>query len=169
MEKWYPQELKKFQIVTVFDVLLDYLRNGRIKIDKSVHPQLTTYHDPCNYGRKSLKVFGHGYFEEPREILGHCCENFTEMFPNREGNYCCGAGGGAWAMPFQEERVFYGRIKQRQIRNTGAELVVTSCHNCRDQILKSLRREYKLDIEVKYIWELVSDSLIMNGGEEAQE
>ena len=64
-------------------------------------------------------------------------------------------------MPFQEERVFYGRIKQRQIRNTGAELVVTPCHNCRDQIMKSLRKEYSLEIEVKYLWELVSDALII--------
>jgi dimethylglycine catabolism B len=162
LEKWYKEDLKKFEIVTIFDVLNDYLREGRIKVDKSIHHQLTTYHDPCNYGRKSLKTFGRGYFEEPRWILQQCCENFVEMYPNREGNYCCGAGGGAWALPFQEERVFYGRIKQRQIRNTGAELVVTSCHNCRDQILKSLRKEYKLDIEVKYIWELVADSLVLD-------
>ena len=84
-----------------------------------------------------------------------------EMYPNRETNYCCGGGGGTWALPFQEERVFYGRIKQRQIKNTGAKLVVTACHNCRDQILKSLKKEYGLDVKVKYLWELVADSLIM--------
>ena len=56
--------------------------------------------------------------------------------------------------------------RQRQIRNTGAELVVTSCHNCRDQILKSLRKEYNLDIEVKYLWELVADSLIIEPKED---
>ncbi|MBP8646649.1 MAG: (Fe-S)-binding protein [Syntrophobacteraceae bacterium] len=161
MEKWYQDDLKRFEIVTTFDLLRDYLRDGRIRVDKSVHPQLTTYHDPCNYGRKSLKTFGHGYFEEPRWIIGQCCDRFVEMYPNRESNYCCGGGGGAWALPFREDRVFYGRIKQRQIRNTGAELVVTSCHNCRDQILKSLRKEYNLNVEVKYIWELVSDALIL--------
>jgi Fe-S oxidoreductase len=153
--------MKNFKVVTVFDLLMSYLKEGRIKVDKSIHPQITTYHDPCNYGRKSLKAFGHGYFEEPRWILKQCCENYREMYPNRETNYCCGAGGGAWAMPFQEERVFYGRIKQRQIRNTRAELVVTPCHNCRDQIMKSLRKEYNLEIEVKYLWELVSDALII--------
>jgi len=153
--------MENFEIATVFDLLIDYLKSGRIQVDPSVHPQLTTYHDPCNYGRKSLKTFGHGYFEEPRWILRQCCENFVDMFPNREANYCCGAGGGAWALPFQEERVFYGRIKERQIRNTGAHLVVTPCHNCRDQILKSLRKEYNLDIEVKYLWELVADALVV--------
>lgn len=162
MEKWYAEDLKNFKIVTIFDLLVGYIKKGRIKVDRSVHPELATYHDPCNYGRKSLKTFGYGYFEEPRWIVRQCCERFQDMYPNREANYCCGAGGGAWAMPFQEERVFYGRIKQRQIKNTGAGLVVTSCHNCRDQILKSLRKEYDLDVEVKYIWELVADALILN-------
>ncbi len=35
------------------------------------------------------------------------------------------------------------------------------CHNCRDQIMKSLNKEYDLGIEVKYLWELVADSLIV--------
>jgi Fe-S oxidoreductase len=86
------------------------------------------------------------------------------MYPNRENNYCCGAGGGAWAMSFNEERVFHGRIKAAQIRKTGAEMVIAPCHNCRDQIMKSLNKEYNLGVEVKYLWELVADSLILPGG-----
>ncbi len=169
MEKWYAEDAKRFEIVTIFDVLMDYLKSGRIKVDPAIHHELTTYHDPCNYGRKSLRTFGVGYFDEPRYIVQQCCPNFVEMFPNYEGNYCCGGGGGAWALPFREERVFYGRVKQRQIKNTKAKLVVTSCHNCRDQIMKSLRKEYGLDIEVKYIWELVADALLLEPGESAQE
>lgn len=119
------------------------------------------YHDPCNYGRKSLKAFGQAYFEEGRAIAKACCDDFRELNPNRNGAYCCGAGGGAWAMPFSAERVFYGRMKARQITESGAELIIAPCHNCRDQIMKSLIKEYDLGIEVKYIWELVADSLIM--------
>jgi hypothetical protein len=33
--------------------------------------------------------------------------------------------------------------------------------HCRDQIMKSLTREFGLDIETKYLWELVADSLIV--------
>jgi Fe-S oxidoreductase len=65
-------------------------------------------------------------------------------------------------MPFTESRVFYGRNKPHQIRKTGARLVIAPCHNCRDQILKSLNKEYQLEVEVKYIWELVADSLILS-------
>ncbi len=144
-----------------------YLKEGRIKVDPSIHEEMTTYHDPCHYGRKSLKAFGRGYFEEGRWITRQCCPNFNEMVPNWEGNYCCGAGGGAWAMPFNEERVFHGRIKARQIENTKAKLVIAPCHNFRDQIMKSLCKEYNLNIEVKYIWELVADSLVMSTGGQA--
>lgn len=162
LERWYAEEMKHFRVVSVFDLLVDYLKEGRIQVDPSLHTELTTYHDPCHYGRKSLKAFGHGYFEEGRWITRQCAPQLAEMYPNREGNYCCGAGGGAWATPFREERVYHGAVKARQIRNTRAHLVITPCHGCRDQIAKSLAREYDLDIEVKYLWELVADSLVVS-------
>jgi len=136
-----------------------------------VHTHLTTYHDPCNYGRKSERTFGQAYYEEPRWVTQQCCENFVEMYPNRVNNFCCGAGGGAWAAPYNEERIFYGRVKAKQIKDTGAKLLIAPCHNCRDQIMKSLRKEYDfMDVEVKYLWELVADSLIIEPREgEAEE
>jgi Fe-S oxidoreductase len=150
--------------VSVHDLMQGYIKTGRIKINKGVHEELTTYHDPCNYGRKSQVTFGHGYFEEPRWVTRQCCENLVEMYPNRMENFCCGAGGGAWAAPYAKERIFYGRRKAEQIKATGAKLVVAPCHNCRDQIMKSLRKEYDfMDVEVKYLWELVADSLVIPG------
>ena len=64
-------------------------------------------------------------------------------------------------MPYDKERIYYGRVKAKQIRDTGAKMVVAPCHNCRDQIMKSLNKEYDLGIEVKYLWELVADSLVV--------
>jgi len=125
--------------MSVHDLLKEYIETGRIKIDKSKHPELTTYHDPCNYARKSER-------------------------------YCCGAGGGAWAAPYAEERIYYGRVKAKQIKDTGAEMLIAPCHNCRDQIMKSLRQEFDMmDLEVKYLWELVADSLIIEGVNDKQE
>ncbi len=167
MEQWYPEALKEFKIYSVFDLLLEYIENDRIQLNNNIHTQLATYHDPCNYGRKSLKTFGHGYFEEGRTITRACCPEFIDMAPKANGNYCCGAGGGAWAMPYAAERVYYGRIKARQIQETEAKMVIAPCHNCRDQLKKSLNQEYELGIEVKYLWELVSDSLILPQAETA--
>lgn len=161
MLKWFPEALKEFKIMSVFDLLMEYITEKKIKLDNTRHPMRTTYHDPCNYGRKSMKAFGKAYYEEGRIITQALCPDFKDMEPNREMNYCCGAGGGAWAMPFAPERVFYGRVKARQVKETQAKLVIAPCHNCRDQLMKSLNKEYELGIEVKYLWELVADSLIL--------
>lgn len=170
MTKWFPEALEEFKIVTVFDLLLEYLNEGKIRIDKDVHAEYDiVYHDPCNYGRKSLKRFGQAYFEEGREVASACATSeLRELQPNRNSAYCCGAGGGAWAMPYEAERIYYGRTKARQIKESGANLVVAPCHNCRDQIMKSLTKEYEMGIETKYLWELVADSLIMPGKDKAE-
>ncbi len=64
-------------------------------------------------------------------------------------------------MPYAAERISYGRVKAKQIMGTRAKMVVAPCHNCRDQIMKDLTKEYELDIETKYLWELVADSLVV--------
>ena len=95
--------------------------------------------------------------------MQQCVDNFVDTYPTAVNNYCCGAGGGAWAMPYAEERIYYGRVKAKQIKDTGAEMLIAPCHNCRDQIMKSLRRGFDMiDLEVKYFWELVADSLFID-------
>lgn len=163
LNRWYAEECRRFQVLTLFDLLTDYIRSGRVRLRRPL-PVTATYHDPCHVTRKSAKAFGKAYDEEAREIVRRCCADFVEMVPNREDSYCCGAGGGLAALPFHEERVFHGRHKANQIRRTGAELVVTSCHNCRDQILKSLRKEYDLTVDVKLLWELVAEALTVAPG-----
>ncbi len=78
-------------------------------------------------------------------------------------NYCCGAGGGMWPMPFEQESAYHGRYKVKQIKNAGADVVVVGCSNCHDQMMKRLPKYYPEDAtyEVKYIWELVADTLII--------
>ncbi len=159
MKKWFPEALENYRIYTVFDLLLEYLRDRRIRVDSGLHAQLTTYHDSCNYGRKARKTFGHGYFDEGREIVRACCQNVIEMTPSRNGSSCCGSGGGSWSMPFTAERVYHGRVKAEQIRTTTAELVIASCLSCRDQLKNILNNEFELGVEVKSLWELVADSL----------
>ena len=57
-------------------------------------------------------------------------------------------------MPYAKERIHYGRVKAKQIKDTGAKLLIAPCHNCRD--------------EVKYLWELVADSLVIDGVEDKE-
>ncbi|MCK7469223.1 MAG: 4Fe-4S dicluster domain-containing protein [Desulfosudis oleivorans] len=77
LAKWFPEFFDRYGALTVFDLLVDYLKSGRISLDESKIRQRVAYHDPRNYGRKSEELFGHGYYEEPcvgagpvRERLG---------------------------------------------------------------------------------------------------
>ena len=145
----------------MFDLLIKYIKEGRIKIDKSRFDILATYHDPCNYGRKAERLFGHGFFDEPRWILDQCMENWKDLYPEKMDQFCCGGGGGTLTTGYNQERIYYGRKKIEQIKATGAKMVVVPCHSCHGQ-LNNLKEEYNMqNLEVKYLWELVADCLII--------
>ncbi len=145
----------------MFDLLIKYIKEGRIRLNRSKFKVLATYHDPCNYGRKAEKIFGHGFFDEPRWILDRCMENWVDLYPAKENQLCCGGGGGALTTGYNDERIAYGKKKMEQIRATGAEMVVVPCHSCHGQ-LNSIKKEYGMEnLTVKYLWELVADCLIL--------
>lgn len=145
----------------MFDLLIKYIKEGRIQLDRSRFDILATYHDPCNYGRRAQKRFGHGFFDEPRWILDQCLENWVDLHPCRMDQFCCGGGGGALTSGYDKERIHYGRKKMEQIRKTGASMLVVPCHSCHGQ-LNNIKKEYEMaDLQVKYLWELVADCLIL--------
>lgn len=150
----------------LYDYLKELIEKGRLKFDKSRwEGKIFTWHDSCKHGRELEAHFGKAFFEEPRWILKQCVEEdqFVDMIPNRTNNFCCGAGGGNWPMPFEKQSAAHGRFKVEQIKNTGANVVVVGCSNCRDQMMKRLPKFYpgECNYEVKYIWELVADSLVI--------
>ena len=143
-----------FEIVSFLEVMAGYLREGRLTVDPSRHPEAVTLHDPCNLVR-------HGGVSEPqREILRRCVSRFVEMTPNRAENFCCGGGGGQLSMSaFKRKRIEAGGVKAEQIRRTGAKTVVAPCHNCIDQLME-LNKEYKLGVAIKTVAEMVADALV---------
>ena len=140
--------------------MIQYIKEKRIVLDKSRFTKPATYHDPCNYGRRAEKRFGHGYFEEPRWIMRQCLTNWVDLYPTQRSQLCCGGGGGALTTGYNEERILYGRRKIEQIKASGAEMVVVPCHSCHGQ-LNNIKAHYGMDdLTVKYLWELVADCLI---------
>lgn len=143
-----------FKAVSILEIIADYIKTGKIKLDPSKNQKFTTLHDPCNLVRNG------GIIEEQRYILKNAVSNFVEMYPNRENNYCCGGGGGQLSMgEYSERRIKAGKIKAEQIRKTGAKVVATPCHNCIDQLME-LNKVYNLKVEIKTISEIVADALI---------
>jgi Fe-S oxidoreductase len=144
-----------FEVTSILNVVAGYIREKRIKLDPARNEKRITLHDPCNLVRLG------GVVEEQRFILRQATDNFVEMNPNRTQNFCCGGGGGQLAMTrFAERRLKVGKIKADQIRATGAEIVVTPCHNCIDQLME-LNKHYKLGVEIKTVAEIVANALVI--------
>ncbi|PIP35414.1 MAG: hypothetical protein COS92_01355 [Desulfobacterales bacterium CG07_land_8_20_14_0_80_52_14] len=154
--------MKKYHFVTVFDLLIEYIRDKKIRLDKSrFKDRMATYHDPCNYGRQAQRHFGHGFFEEPRWILSQCMDHWRDLYPCQMNQICCGGGGGTLTTGYNEERIFYARRKFDQIRTSGADMLVVPCHSCHGQF-NAVKKEYGMEtLEVKYLWELVADCLVV--------
>jgi Fe-S oxidoreductase/CheY-like chemotaxis protein len=136
--------------------MLNYVKEGKIKVDPTKNPERMTFHDSCNNARSG------GFFEEPRELLRLVSMEFQEMYPNRAEGFCCTGGGGAMSMSeYTPKRLQSAKIKADQIRATGAKTVVTSCHNCVDG-LNDLIKHYELDCEVKQLVNLVANALVLD-------
>jgi hypothetical protein len=65
-------------------------------------------------------------------------------------------------MPFEKQSAYHGRRKYESIKNSGADVVVVGCSNCRDQLMRRLPKYYTdYRYEVKYIWQLVAETLVL--------
>ncbi len=165
--------LKRFDIDpgVSFDHIVNlyarWIREGRLCPSPEWNRDLRlrfTVQDPCMAVRKSM---GDAFAEELRFVVRQCVgeENFVDMFPNRSNNYCCGGGGGFLQSGFKDARLFYGRVKAGQILATGADYVITPCHNCHAQI-EELSEHYKGGWHTVNLWTILCLSLGILGENE---
>ena len=142
-----------FEVMAISEFLGHEIKAGRLKVKKLDGSKKVTYHDPCKLGRHG------GVFEEPRDALEALGVDLHEMESHGKTQYCCGGGGGVMMLAASEElrrRTF--DIKMRQVENSGADSVVTSCDTCR----MTFERGAKLvnwDRPVESLAELVAANL----------
>jgi Fe-S oxidoreductase len=144
-----------FNVTSITEAHVRYLREGRIKVDKSKLNGGITYHDPCQIARNG------GIFDEPRYILQHLTDDFREMSPEPTYNWCCGGGGGLVALGEEtlDFRMKSSKVKVDQVNATGAKILTTACENCHTQ-LSNLNDHYKMGLEVKFLSSIVADALM---------
>jgi len=151
----YLQHPFSFDVLTSVELLAEYIRDGRIRLDKEKNREIVTLHDPCNLVREG------GIIHEQRYVLSHAAMTLIEMTPHGVDNFCCGGGGGQLAMSeYGDRRMKIAELKADQIRRTGASTVVTPCHNCVDQLMQ-INNKFKLGVNIKTLGEIVADALML--------
>ncbi|TET67490.1 MAG: FAD-binding oxidoreductase [Candidatus Zixiibacteriota bacterium] len=102
-----------------------------------------TYHDPCHLRAAEIT-------EEPRQLLkAMLADRFVEMdYADR----CCGFAGTYYFFhPEQSEKIF--ERKREALKDSGAEMVVSSCPTC----LLQFKNQMGEEIEVRHPAELISE------------
>ena len=89
-----------------------------------------TYHDPCHL------VHGQNIKEEPRNILKNI--NGIEFIEMEESDGCCGAGG-FFQLNFPDISAKIGEKKLKNITDTKADIVTTSCPACKIQLINLVK------------------------------
>ena len=112
-----------------------------------------TYHDSCDLGRKS------GVYDVPREVLSAIPGvKLVEMKFNKENAYCCGGGGNLE----MNDTALSGKVAQQRIAqalDTGADVIVTSCQQCKRTLANGARQK-RARIKIVDVSELVSSAIV---------
>ena len=123
-------EALPFEVLAISEFVAREYDAGRLKLNVVANGKSVTYHDPCRLGRLG------GVIGQPRHMLQVLGFDFREADSNGRENYCCGGGCGEYVIqrsaPLRQKAF---AIKQREFDETGADEVVTSCANCRINLM----------------------------------
>jgi Fe-S oxidoreductase len=144
-----------FKVSSITEVHARYIKEGRIRLNKSKSVGPVTYHDPCQIARNG------GVIDEPRFVLHHLTDDFIDMTSDVKYNWCCGGGGGLVALGEDtlDFRMKSAKVKVDQVKATGAKILATACENCHTQ-LSDLNTHYGMGVEVKFLSSMIADALI---------
>ncbi len=150
--RWLGWKMPPIPVVHAIEFYYDLLKEKKITVARK-YEEGVTLHDPCNVVR------GAGLHEKSRFVTRAICANFIEMYPNREHNFCCGAGGGVinCGPPYKNVRMEGNKVKAEQLaaaKAKGATTLLAPCHNCHSG-LEDINQYYDLGLEIKFIGDIL--------------
>jgi len=181
-KRLYPEIGSKFEVVHVVEYIDRLIKEGKIKLTKTV-PLTVTYHDPCHLGRlgepyvpwkgKRKKIYGQipvweprkpryigawGVYDAPRDVLKSISGlELVEMERIREYAWCCGAGGGVMEA-YPDFSTWTAGERIAEAKSTGAEAMVTACPWCERNFIDTVKTN-KERLKVYDIIELVQQAI----------
>ena len=164
-----------FNVMHLVEFADEAVKKGSLKLTKSVDVRLA-YHDSCGISRLAdpwTPYSGErgwmgmvnprlkrrrgttGLYAQPRNILKAIPGvTFVEMPRTRENSFCCGAGRGT-KEAFPELASFSAKHRLEEVREVGAETLVSACPWCKNNFAQTVR-ENGDKIKVMDIAELIS-------------
>jgi Fe-S oxidoreductase len=107
------------------ELLLELIRDGKINLEsKTMNGRKLTYHDPCYLGRYEDS------YDEPRDVIREAGFEIAELPRSRERSFCCG-GGSAGFIREQDVEFRVDQERKREIVDSGAEVLITGCPECK--------------------------------------
>jgi Fe-S oxidoreductase len=138
--KEFPEFKEEFAVeIEHHSVLLARLvQEGKLEVSGRRLEKKITYHDPCYLGR-----YEH-VFEAPRAAIAQAGYNLTELDRSWEKSFCCGGGSAGFLNP-KEEKYRVDQERSKEITDSGAEILVTSCPECK-MMLGTAASEKTMDL-----------------------
>jgi heterodisulfide reductase subunit D len=132
LKTWKEHYHTDLELLHSSQLIVRFVEQGAISlghVDGSL-----TYHDPCDLGRQG------GEYEAPRKIIRSIPGiSFVELNGTASQSICCGGGGNVETANPKLSRLV-ARKKLDQIKESGADVLVTSCQQCVRTIKGEARR-----------------------------
>ena len=123
--KEYSQFGGTFEVIHHTQLIDELIEQGRLPIGARLdQAPNVTFHDPCYLGRQNDIV------DEPRAALRHSGMSLVEMARNRQGSFCCGAGGAQFWKEEEPGDTAVNMTRFREAQATGADTLAVGCPFC---------------------------------------
>ena len=146
-------ERPPFRTLAISEFIGREIEAGRLRVKEICNGKSVTFHDSCRLVRHG------GLLKEPRIALRALGLDLREMESRGRTAICCGGGEGSNYISKAEplrQRAF--EIKMREVEDTGADSLVTSCDSCRYNFMtKGAKANWNQTIES--LVEMVADNL----------
>lgn len=126
----YPMYIEDYnlEILNIIDLIVEGLRDGRLKPSENIERSKYVYHDPCHYSKSRYRKI----IDEPREILSILGVDTLESMKSRENSMCC---GGPIETYFSMLAKKVAEYRHQDLISTGADKIVVSCPICFSSLL----------------------------------
>jgi Fe-S oxidoreductase len=128
------------------EFLTELIARGTIKLrETNGKDKVLTFHDPCYLGRYE------NTYEAPRQVIAQAGFRLKELPRKRERSFCCGGGSAGFARE-QEVKKRVDQERKREIAESGAQVLITACPECKMMLNAAVE-------ETKDLAELVAEAM----------